>query len=71
MSIAKDAPSQTMNRLQRFFLNSKRILKISVKPTKKIYLSILKVCLIGIAIIGGLSYLIQLISQVIQNAWGG
>ncbi|MHA1719031.1 MAG: protein translocase SEC61 complex subunit gamma, partial [Promethearchaeota archaeon] len=62
---------QTMNRLQRFFLNSKRILKISVKPTKKIYLSILKVCLIGIAIIGGLSYLIQLISQVIQNAWGG
>ncbi|MHA1765314.1 MAG: protein translocase SEC61 complex subunit gamma, partial [Promethearchaeota archaeon] len=48
-----------MNRLQRFFLNSKRILKISVKPTKKIYLSILKVCLIGIAIIGGLSYLIQ------------
>ncbi len=70
-SISKDSPSATMNKLQKFFLNSKRILKISVKPTRKMYFSILKVCLIGITIVGGLSYLIQLISNVIQNAYLG
>lgn len=69
MSVAKDSPSATMNGLQKFFLNSRRILKISVKPTRKMYFSILKVCLIGITIVGALSYIIQLISQVIQRAW--
>ena len=71
MSIAKDSPSATMNKLQKFFLNSKRILKISVKPTRKMYFSILKVCLIGITIVGALSYVIQLIVHVIQNAYVG
>jgi protein translocase SEC61 complex gamma subunit len=64
MSVAKDAPSQSMNRLQKFFLNSRRILKISIKPTRKMYFSILKVCLIGILIIGALSYIIQLIANI-------
>ncbi|QEE17453.1 protein translocase SEC61 complex subunit gamma [Promethearchaeum syntrophicum] len=67
-AVTKDAPSQSMNKLQKFFLNSRRILKISVKPTRKMYGSILKVCLIGLAVIGALSYIIQLISQIIQNA---
>ena len=70
-AVSKDSPSATMNKLQRFFLNSKRILKISVKPTRKMYFSILKVCLIGTAIVGGLSYLIQLIASVIQKAYLG
>jgi len=64
MSVAKDAPSQSMNGLQKFFLNSRRILKISVKPTRKMYFSILKVCLIGLLIIGALSYIIQLIANI-------
>jgi len=64
MSVAKDAPSQSMNGLQKFFLNSRRILKISVKPTRKMYFSIVKVCLIGILIIGALSYIIQLIANI-------
>ena len=64
-AVAKDAPSQSMNRLQKFFLNSRRILKISVKPTRKMYGSILKVCLIGIAVIGALSYILQLIANLI------
>ncbi len=70
-AVSKDSPSATMNRLQKFFLNSKRILKVAVKPTRKMYFSILKVCLIGVAIVGGLSYLIQLISNVIQKAYLG
>ena len=70
-AISKDSPSATMNGLQKFFLNSRRILKISVKPTRKMYGSILKVCLIGIAIVGALSYIIQLISNVIQRAYTG
>ena len=71
MSISKDSPSATMNGLQKFFLNSRRILKISVKPTRKMYFSILKVCLIGITIVGALSYIIQLIANLIQNANAG
>ncbi len=67
-AISKDSPSATMNGLQKFFLNSRRILKISVKPTRKMYFSILKVCLIGVALIGGLSYIIQLIANLIQSS---
>ncbi len=65
-AISKDSPSATMNGLQKFFLNSRRILKISVKPTRKMYGSILKVCLIGITIIGALSYILQLIANIIK-----
>ena len=67
-AVTKDAPSQSMNKLQKFFLNSRRILKISVKPTRKMYFSILKVCLIGITIVGALSYIIQLIANLIQSS---
>ena len=67
MSIAKDSPSVNMNKLKRFWLNTKRVFKIAHKPSAKEYWGIVKVCLIGLAIIGTLSYVIQLISNVISN----
>jgi len=68
MSVAKDAPVTSMNKFQRFMLSTKRIVKISTKPTRKQYFTMVKVCLIGLGIIGLLSYLIQLIASVIiQN----
>ena len=65
MTVAKDAP--TLNKLQKFSLNTRRILKIATKPTRKEYWTMMKVCLVGMAIIGGISYIVQLISQIIQQ----
>lgn len=43
----------------------KRILKISKKPTKEEFLTIVKVSSIGIGIIGLLGFVIQIIGQVL------
>ena len=66
MSIAKDAPAANMNKVQRFFLNSRRIFKIATKPSAKEFFMMVKVSLIGLAIIGGLAFIIQLIANVIS-----
>ena len=65
-AVAKDAPSQSMTRLKRFWLNTKRIFKISTKPGKKEYWTMVKICSIGILIVGLLSYIVQVIVQVIS-----
>jgi len=62
----EQAESSGMNKLQRFMLESKRIFSLSTKPTKKEYMSLLKICLIGMALIGGLSYIVQLIASLVS-----
>ena len=52
------------DRLVNFFQNTKRIVKIANKPKKKDYFLVFKICGIGIAILGALSYVIQLIFSV-------
>jgi len=64
MSISKDAPS--LNKVQRFFLNSRRIFRIATKPSAKEFWMMVKVSLIGLAVIGGLAFIIQLIANVIS-----
>ena len=64
MSISKDAPQR--NGVQRFFLNSKRIFAIATKPSAKEFWMMIKVSLIGLAVIGGLAFIIQLIANVIS-----
>lgn len=49
--------------IQKFFIESKRILKISKKPNKEEYLKTIKVSAIGIAVIGLIGFLIQLVGQ--------
>ncbi len=66
MSVAKDSPGAQMNRVQRFFLNSRRIFKIATKPSAKEFWMMVKVSLIGLAVIGGLAFIIQLIANVIS-----
>ncbi len=66
MTVSKDTPQ--LNGIQRFWMNTRRIIKISTKPTKKEYWTMMKVCLVGLAIIGVLSYIVQLISNVIQGS---
>ena len=51
-------------RLSLFFQNSKRILKIANKPSRKDYFLVFKICGIGILVLGALSFVIQLIFSV-------
>ena len=54
-----------IKKIQKFFLESKRILKISKKPDKEEYLKTVKVSAIGIAVIGLIGFLIQIIGQLL------
>ncbi len=67
MSVAKDSPTAQMNRMRRFWLNTKRILKISTKPTKKEFGTMVKISSIGLAVIGLLYYIVQVVSQILQG----
>jgi protein translocase SEC61 complex gamma subunit len=66
MTQAPDVENTGMGKIQRFWLQTKRIFKISTKPTKKEYMAMLKICLIGMAIIGGISFIVQLIASLVQ-----
>ena len=48
-------------------LESKRIFHNATKPTRKQYKGMIKICSIGILIVGLLSFIIQVISTVIQG----
>ncbi|MHA1107031.1 MAG: protein translocase SEC61 complex subunit gamma [Promethearchaeota archaeon] len=58
------------NRMGIFFQNTKRIVKIANKPDRKEYFTIFKICAIGLALLGVVSYVIQLIFTVINSALG-
>ncbi len=60
--------AKLISRVQKFWLETKRIFQTGRKPTKKEYGLTVKISLIGLAIIGGLSYIVQLIAQVIDSA---
>jgi protein transport protein SEC61 subunit gamma and related proteins len=60
-----------MGKLQTFWLNSRRIFAISTKPTRKQFFAMMKICLVGLAIIGGLSFVVQLITSVVSPAPAG
>lgn len=54
-------------RLRRFYRNSKRIFKISHKPTRKEYWLMMKICLVGFAILGVLAFIIHQIVTVVDT----
>jgi protein translocase SEC61 complex gamma subunit len=64
---SQDNESEMMLKLQRFWLQSRRIFAIATKPTRKQYLAMMKICLIGLAIIGGISFIVQLIAAVVSK----
>jgi len=51
-------------RLVGFINDSKRVLKIANKPSRKEYFLVFKICSIGLVLLGVLSYVIQLIFSV-------
>jgi len=53
-------------RFRQFLKDAKRILKIANKPSRKEYFMVFKIVLIGMFILGLLSYVIQLIASVVS-----
>ena len=54
-------------RIGVFFQNTRRIIKIANKPSRKDYFLVFKICAIGILILGALSYVIQLIFTLVNS----
>jgi len=54
-------------RIGVFFQNTKRIIKIANKPNRKDYFTIFKICIIGLVILGAISYVIQLIFTIVNR----
>jgi protein translocase SEC61 complex gamma subunit len=58
-------------RIRSFLSQCVRMLKIATKPSKsELWLSI-KICFLGIIVIGAIGYIIQLLSSLIQGPLSG
>lgn len=60
----KKKKSGYYERIATFFQNTKRIIKIANKPSRKDYFLVFKICAIGIVLLGAVSYVLQLIFSV-------
>ncbi|MCP4760225.1 MAG: protein translocase SEC61 complex subunit gamma [archaeon] len=56
--------------LSKFWLETKRIMKISKKPNRKEFSLTLKITLVGLLVTGGISFIIQLIATMLKEAAG-
>ena len=52
-------------RINEFYSDTKRVLKIANKPDRKEYFMTFKICAIGLVILGALIYVLQLIFSVV------
>lgn len=57
--------AQETGKIGKFLSDTRRILKIAKKPSKKEYSLTMKITMVGLLITGGISYIIQLISHLI------
>ncbi len=51
-------------RIKRQLKEFKRIINISRKPSKEEYMNIVKICSLGVLLIGGIGFIIQIIYQL-------
>lgn len=62
------APDRTVTMgLMGFFRNSARLLRTISKPNWKTFWLSIKICFFGVAILGGIGYLIRLIAVTIST----
>ncbi|RLE50080.1 MAG: protein translocase SEC61 complex subunit gamma [Candidatus Methanomethylicota archaeon] len=54
------------NNLSNFMESIRRIVRLSRKPSKEEFWLSLKICLLGLLILGSYAFIIQLMSTVIQ-----
>lgn len=57
-------------RIISFFQSTKRIIKVATKPSKKDYWLVTKICLIGMVLLGVISYVIQLLFTLLGDLLG-
>ncbi len=62
--------SSLRERLKNFYQSSKRIIKVATKPSRKDYWLVTKICLVGMVILGVISYVVQLIGFLLQEFVG-
>ncbi|RLI19192.1 protein translocase SEC61 complex subunit gamma [Candidatus Bathyarchaeota archaeon] len=53
--------------LRDFLTSASRLLRTISKPDRRTFWLSVKVCLIGVALIGGIGYLIRLLSVTLQG----
>jgi protein transport protein SEC61 subunit gamma-like protein len=56
---------QVWGKLKDFWIQCKRVIRITKKPTKEEFLTIAKVSGLGILLIGFIGFVLQLINQLI------
>jgi len=54
------------SRLKSFFFESKRVFRITKKPSKEEFKAIVKISSIGIAVIGIIGFIIQIIWRLVS-----
>lgn len=54
--------------IRSFFASASRLLKSASKPQWKTLWSSIKVCILGVAVLGGIGFLVRMISATIQGA---
>jgi len=52
--------------LNSFIESVKRVIRLSRKPSKEEFMLSLKICLLGLLLLGSYAFIIQLLSTVIQ-----
>ena len=60
-----DTPEVKEHKLKRFIKETRRVLRITKKPSKEEYKSIVKITALGIAIIGAMGFIIFLGKQLL------
>lgn len=54
-----------MSKLSRFITQSSRVLRITRKPSKEEYKAIVKISGLGMAVMGGMGFLLHMIKQLL------
>jgi len=59
--------SSIRGKIRSFLQSTKRIIKVATKPSKKDYWLVTKICLIGMVLLGAISYVIQLVFTLLSG----
>jgi len=59
------APTRIMERLKRFIIECKRVLRVTKKPDKQEFITIVKISAMGMAIMGVIGFLIHFVKELL------
>jgi protein translocase SEC61 complex gamma subunit len=65
MAQVQDSEELLSHKITNYWIGIRRIFRVAKKPTRKEFNTVLKICLVGMLIVGGLSYVVQLITAIV------